>query len=625
MTTMMIRPSGATSQEIPYAVGRFATDDDAYVINQIGGGSPFGGMLCNLGSAYAVDISPNGFGRSWLSGSEITPPDGLGKAWYLRDRESGDVWSAFYGPSCQKTDEYEVSFSPGQVSVFCMKGKIASTLTIATVPEQQCEVWHVKIENRSAKDRVVEFTTYAEPFTASPLEAKYLSRDRALVMRTPLEAVETDQKGGPLTFFQSSTLIPTRYQTNKSDFIGDNRTLRNPQHLEDEESTGADGSVRDAITSLTVEISLPIEGEAEFGFCFGVSESAENALKALRSFKSMESLREAAGASRRGWKELCSAVQVETSDRVFDALVNTWLPYEAYSGWLRERNETTYLDPLRIADVLRRIYPLAATAADECRDSLLSFAAGLSILGAYTSNAGSLVELPERELMWLAIATARYVAETGDTSVLAMGIPLKEGPSLTLEEHCERTLKMCLADGQSSSDELLEQVIRQWSQIAEDSTVAGSASQLTSRRMSEKTELPEQRVLPRRVRYFQSISPSLADGGVSEDLLLYLGPADGEPGDASTACCVYSALVERALGVNTTFEGLTLNPRLPEAWCECDITRRFREDTYRIHVTRSAAQTGKQTSIVFDGEPVLGDMLPYVGDGNTHEVHVTIG
>ena len=625
----MIRPSGVTSHEVPYAIGRFAADDDAYVINQIGGASPFGGMLCSLGSAYAVDISPNGFGRSWLAGSEITPPDGLGKAWYLRDRESGDVWSAFYSPSCEKTDEYEVSFSPGQVSVFCLKGKIASTLTIATVPECQCEIWYVKLENRSAKDRTIEFTTYAEPFTGSPLEAKYVSRDRALVMRTPLEAVGTDQGGGSLTFFHSSTLIPIRYQTNKSDFIGENRTLRNPQHLEDDQSTGADGSVPNAITSLTVGIDLPIEGEAEFGFCFGVSESAEHSLKVLRSFKTTESLREMVDASRRHWEDLSSVVQVETSDRIFDALVNTWLPYEAYSGWLRERNEAAYLDPSRVADVLRRIYPLAATAPDECRDSLLSFAAGLSILGVYTSDAGSLVELPPSELLWLAVATAGYVAETGDTGVLAMAIPLKEGPSLTLKEHCERTIRMCLdadrSSPESEADPLLQQVIRQWSLITEDSSSADICTQLTNRRLAERSELPEQRVLPRRVRYLQSVSPSLADDRVSEVLQVYLGRTEGEPGDASTACCVYSALVERVLGLSATFEGLTLSPSLPEAWCECDITRRFRKDTYKIHVTRSAVRREKGTPIVVDGEPVLGDMLPYSGGGDTHQVHVIIG
>ena len=462
MTKMMIRPGKVTGQQIPYAVGSFSRDDDSYVINQMGGRSPFGDYLCSLGTSYAVDVLPNGFGRSWHKGSEVTSPDGLGKAWYLRDRESGSVWSAFFSPSCEKADEYELSHSPGQISVFSLKNKIASTLTIATSAEGSHELWRVKLENRSAQDRVIEFTTYVRPHINLPLEAKYLCRDRSLVMRVPLEEIETDQEASELAFFHSSTVIPTRYQTSKSDFVGDQRTLRNPRHLEDEESTGAEGSVRDAVMSLTVEIDLPIEGEAEFGFCFGVAHGAENALKVVRSLRKIEDVNAAVEESRDRWRKLSSGLHVESSDKVFDALVNTWLPYEAYAGWLRDRNCSANVDALRLADLLRRVYPILPMAPDVSRDSLLSFAASLSLIGAYTPDDGSLVELPVEELLWLPITTARYVAETGDREVLELGIPLKEGPSLTLKEHCNRVIGMCLNSSKSPDSQtpaLLEHAI----------------------------------------------------------------------------------------------------------------------------------------------------------------------
>ena len=124
MDSMIIRPHGATDQQAAYAAGRF-TEDDAFAINQIGAASPFGGLLCSIGSDYSVEVLPDGSGCSWFAGTELTHSSRLSKAWYIRDKESGALWSAFFGPVGERSDEYEVTYQPGQVSVFSLKNKIA--------------------------------------------------------------------------------------------------------------------------------------------------------------------------------------------------------------------------------------------------------------------------------------------------------------------------------------------------------------------------------------------------------------------------------------------------------------------------------------------------------------------
>ena len=76
---MIIRPQGATDQHVPYAAGRF-TDGDAFAINQIGAASPFGGLLCSIGSDYSVDLMPDGSGCSQFAGRELTNSSRLSKA-----------------------------------------------------------------------------------------------------------------------------------------------------------------------------------------------------------------------------------------------------------------------------------------------------------------------------------------------------------------------------------------------------------------------------------------------------------------------------------------------------------------------------------------------------------------
>jgi len=634
MMQMNIRPGGTAGVSLAYAVGSFADADDSFLVTQLGGESPFGSILASLGSDYAVSLSPDGSGRSMFAGLDITTPLGTGKGWYMRDSESGEVWSPFFAPVCEKSDEHEVAFLPGQVRAFTLKNKIASTLTVATLPDRPLEVWLVRIENRSATERSLTFTTYIEPCVGPGLETSYKDREKLMMMRRPLSSVGadgTDQAGGDMVLFHSSTLTPVRYQTEKSEFIGEGRSLRNPCELDSDRQTGSDGPVAKAVASFTVEIELPIEGEAEFGFCMGVARSPDHALELTRGLSKIKLMAEAVQVSRTRWEELCSAVRIDTQDRSLDALVNTWLPYEAYAGWIRQRTGGVCLDPLLAADALRRFYSFCAAAPDACRESLLSFAAGISAAGTYSPDNDSVVMLPPGELLWLPACAARYVAETGDLGVLDEPVGLSTssgcgaGPELTLKEHCERILRL-RATSAGAGDPMLQRTLETWSMVTDPAPGLGSLLEgAESQRHADRPEHPEERSLPRRVRYLQSISPTLAEGEPRADMERVFGSDGAAATDSGVACLAHSEIVEYMLGVMAAGDGLRLRPKLPDSWDECRITRRFPGEFYRIHVTRSTAPARGTVSIVVDGEPVSGQMIPHFGDGCEHKVEVTMG
>ncbi|MGI6294722.1 MAG: hypothetical protein ACOX3G_01400 [Armatimonadota bacterium] len=628
---MIIRPQGATDQQVPYAAGRF-TDSDAFAINQIGAASPFGGLLCSIGSDYSVELLPDGSGCSRFAGKEVTHSSRLSKVWYIRDKESGEQWTAFFAPMGQRSDEYEVRFEPGQASVFTLKNKIATSLTIATVPNLPCEVWRLNIENRSASARTLEFTTYIEPHTAVSMEAAFRPSDNVLLMRRPLgEAATISDEGlaDELVLFHSCTLPPTRFAIEKTDFVGDGRTLANPIHVEDSRKSAENGCASNLIASLTIEIELPVEGQAECGFCFGVAQSPESALRVAKALSKADNVSAAIDMSRKSWRELSSAVQSHTSDRTFDALVNTWLPYETYSGWIRQRNAPNNLDPAKVADILRCLHPLSGAASHIIRPALLSFAAGLSLLGSYSPDERSIVSIPPTELLWLVISTARYVAETGDSSILAESIALRDGPAMPLREHCDRIIRMALdtsaEDSNFGDDRLLAETIRSWSLVPGNNADHGRMLEMVQRRNLDRNESAERRMLPRRLRYLQSITPALSDKLIIDDLQDHLGSDRLGTGDVEALNALYSVLVEWTIGLSATSEGLLLNPRLPNSWIDCVIRRRFRGDTYNITLRRNVVESGNGSSMVVDGEPVLGQMLPFFGDGGVHNVEVIVG
>ena len=178
--------------------------------------------------------------------------------------------------------------------------------------------------------------------------------------------------------------------------------------------------------------------------------------------------------------------------------------------------------------------------------------------------------LPAAELLWLATCTARYVAETGDLGVLAETTAQGDGPGLTLKEHCERAMRLCRdADGVSGA--MLDAALELWSLV----TGGTAKTALTApgfRRREDRPEHPEQRTLPRRIRYFQSVSPTLSDAQGRRELERTFDSDLVPDGDSNSACGAYAA-VERILGIQATSEGLLVRPHLPSAWAECEITR----------------------------------------------------
>jgi len=627
---MIIRPTSGADQSVAYASGAFRDADGAYVIEQSSGACPFGGILAAIGTDYLVEIDPDDSGGSRLAGLDITRPNSQSKAWYIRDRENGGVWSVFASPTGAKPDSTSMRLLPGEATVSSIRNKIETELTIAAVPSRACEIWRVKMTNRSARERSLTFTTFIEPAIGTPLETKYIERQRALVARKSLEAV-----GGERTpfrdtvLFHASTIAPARYQNDKHEFLGDGGSMSSPRHLEDGSPSSSECLARNPVLSLTVEIDLPIEGEAEFAFCFGATDSAERAVDVIDSMSTIDSVDRLLELLRSSWSEATSTVTIQSPDPALNALINRWLPYEAYARWRADRDASAWLDPWRAADGLRVMYPFSAGAPDLCRENLISFAEGLAASGTYSADGESLVMVPPRELLWLATCTARYVAETLDVEVLNHPIPLGGGPSLSLRKHCERAIRMCLcAEGEErdeADDSLLLDTALTWSlTVGEADEFAPYIEELSARRKRESRELPEERTLPRRLRYLQSCAPVLRDPAIAQAVVEALGPARAGQCGHAVDFAVHNAVVEKVLGIVATSEGLCIRPALPESWDECRIIRRFRADTYHIRVRRATAPAKQAVCIVVDGEPVLGEMLPSFDDGREHRVDVTV-
>ncbi|HEX6331386.1 MAG TPA: glycosyl hydrolase family 65 protein [Actinomycetota bacterium] len=104
-------------------------------------------------------------------------------------------------------------------------------------------------------------------------------------------------------------------------------------------------------------------------------------------------------------------------------------------------------------------------------------------------------------------------------------------------------------------------------------------------------------------------------------------PTHGEAKNSwltGTAAWNFVAITQWILGIRPEHDGLRIDPCLPAAWDGFEAERRFRGATYRIIVRARPGARGRVFSLVVDGRPVEGQVVPVAPEGSTVTVEATI-
>ncbi len=92
-----------------------------------------------------------------------------------------------------------------------------------------------------------------------------------------------------------------------------------------------------------------------------------------------------------------------------------------------------------------------------------------------------------------------------------------------------------------------------------------------------------------------------------------------------TAAWTFCNISQYILGVYPTHKGLSINPCVPSGFGDFHITRKLREGTYHIQVKNPDNVQKGIVSIIVDGTPVEGCVIPYVKGKENYDVTVTMG
>ncbi|MBE5852757.1 MAG: glycosyl transferase [Lachnospiraceae bacterium] len=92
-----------------------------------------------------------------------------------------------------------------------------------------------------------------------------------------------------------------------------------------------------------------------------------------------------------------------------------------------------------------------------------------------------------------------------------------------------------------------------------------------------------------------------------------------------TAAWTFCNISQYILGVYPTHKGLSINPCVPSGFGDFTITRQFREGTYDITVKNPDNIQKGIRSIIVDGKPIDGHVIPYEKGKQHYQVEVMMG
>lgn len=453
--------------------GHFSADGREFLVTDVRTPRPWINYLEN--GRYFATISANGGGisydRSPLHG-RITryrindvPPDRPGKYIYVKDLDSGEVWSLTWQPVAHEpASDYRAAHGFGYTRAEAEVDGIASSVVFFVPVDDDREIWKAVLTNRSGRPRRLAVVGYVELALGHALvdlinqcDDQHFNRVRfdpelgALFATKTYWVTETrgtqqqeNKEWDRWTYFTVNRPVAA-YETLRERFIGPFRSESDPVALETGLSS-RDMDCGNAIAALEADLELGPGESGDVIFSLGVIAKPEFEGKkgeAVGKFRAAGEVDAALERVRAEWDRFFGHTRAATPDAETDVFLNYWTPYQAkvafdvgrvasfyYWGIGRGfgyRDTAQDILAIAIADPARARQRVGLLARQMRRD-------GRVYHHFYGDGQGEFTEHYDDPL-WFILAVTEYLKETGDPGLLDAKEPFLDGGEGTILEH----------------------------------------------------------------------------------------------------------------------------------------------------------------------------------------------
>jgi cellobiose phosphorylase len=436
--------------------GRFSPDGREYLITNVATPTPWINYIHN--GRYFATISANGGGISYFRSplhGRITryrindvPPDRPGKYVYVKDRESGSLRSLTWQPVGGDPSPYRAAHGFGYTRVESEADGIASSILFLVPPDDDREVWRVRLTNAGSRPRRLSLVGYVELALGHALvdlinqcDDQHFNRVHFDSARNALFATKTywvtetrgtqqqeNKEWDQWAFFTVDAPVLS-YETRRERFIGPYRTESNPVALEAPSLGSRDTDFGNAVGALQVDVDLAPGETRDIVFSLGVIPKASfeaDRDARLARYRDAASVDAALAAIRSGWDDFLGRMRADTPDARADVFLNGWSPYQAKVAFDVGRVASFYYWGIGrgfgYRDTAQDTIAIVAADPAKARERIGLLARQMQTDGRvyhhfYGDGQGEFTKHCDDPL-WFILAVDEYVKETGRIGVL---------------------------------------------------------------------------------------------------------------------------------------------------------------------------------------------------------------
>jgi cyclic beta-1,2-glucan synthetase len=398
-------------------------------------------------------ITETGAGCAWVDNSQyfrLTPwyndpvSDPSGEALYLRDEESGELWTATPAPIRHET-EYVVTHGAGFSTFQHTHRDIETHLHVGVAERDPVKLAVLRITNHSRKKKRIAVTYFAEwtlgvqrEHTQHQVVTHYDPKLGAILAHNTTDA----QFAGMVAFAALSEPVHS-WTADRREFLGRHGDATDPAGLRGAGSLLREsaGPAIDPCAALQCVLELKAGETREVVALLGADHGEAAVQELLGRHRTRQQAAAELDRQLASWDRLLSAVVVKTPEPGLDVMVNRWLLYQALACriWGRSaiyQSSGAYGFRDQLQDVMALVYAEPAIArAHILRAASRQFVEGDVQHWWHPPEGRGIRTRFSDDLAWLALVVDHYVRVTGDATVLDETVPFLEMRSLAPDEH----------------------------------------------------------------------------------------------------------------------------------------------------------------------------------------------
>ncbi|HBG74849.1 MAG: hypothetical protein A2X25_07890 [Chloroflexi bacterium GWB2_49_20] len=431
--------------------GGFTRDGREYIIHlRPGQHTPHPWVNVIANPQFGFLVSETGSGCTWAENSgenRLTPwrndpvTDMPGEALYLRDEETGQVWSPTPMPAGAETT-HVIHHGAGYSVFESQSNGLNQNLRLFAAPNMPVKIAHLRLQNLWGHPRRITVTYYVEWVlgTTRDMHQSHIIPEFDADKNALLATNHFNSEFGERVAFLAANKIPHGVTTDRTEFLGRMGNLHTPAGLGRIGLASAVNAGLDPCAAIQLHVDLAPDAAEEVFFLIGEGANQLESLALIGQVQAQGQVDSIWQAVQQQWDDILNAITVETPDPGMDLMLNRWLLYQTLACRLWGRSGLYQSSgAFGFRDQLQDVLALLHTRPDLARAQILEaarhqFEAG-DVLHWWNPPLGRGVRTRfSDDLLWLPFVTAEYVTATGDASILKENIPFLKGEVLKPEE-----------------------------------------------------------------------------------------------------------------------------------------------------------------------------------------------